>query len=145
MVAGGGAAWGPRMAPVPGGRTRRQGITDIRQDLAAFDTRYHLPRADLSLGRALGFTGDTSVADSEKVQDTEMVYAIAPTAKIALMLVPLRAFADPPGLARRSSGPPPGAGTSSRSASPSARAGTASALSSCACSTARCAMRVTNT
>jgi subtilase family serine protease len=78
----------------PGG-----GLTHIRQDLAAFDTRDHLSQVDLTIGRALGFTGDISLADSEEVQDAEILHAIAPAAKIAVMLIPLRAFTDPPRLA----------------------------------------------
>jgi subtilase family serine protease len=85
----------PETVP-PGGAG---GPSPIRQDLTAFDRRYHLPRVDLTLGRALGFTGDTSVGDSEEVQDVEIVHAIAPAAKITIMLIPQRAFTQPSELA----------------------------------------------
>jgi subtilase family serine protease len=73
------------------------GGSNIRQDVAAFDKRYHLPAVDLTLGRALGFTGNTSEATGEEVQDVEMVHTIAPGATISVMLVPFRAFAFVPG------------------------------------------------
>ena len=74
------------------------GWTSIRQALAAFDQRNHLRRVDLKLGRALGFTGNTSLATGEEVQDVEMVHTIAPGATIRVMLIPFRAFAFPAGL-----------------------------------------------
>jgi subtilase family serine protease len=70
----------------------------IRQAVAAFDKRNHLPSVALTLGRALGFTGDSSMATGEEVQDVEMVHTIAPGATISVMLVPFRAFAFPAGL-----------------------------------------------
>jgi subtilase family serine protease len=75
------------------------GPSDIRQDLTAFDKRYHLPQVNLTLGRALGFTGDTSQGDSEEVQDAEIVHTIAPAAKIAVVLAPASAFTRPSELA----------------------------------------------
>lgn len=63
--------------------------SNIRQDVTAFDRSNHLPAADLSLGSAVGFTGDTIMATSEEVQDVEMVHTIAPAAKLVVMLVPL--------------------------------------------------------
>ena len=74
---------------VPPGVIPPQG-SDIRQDLTAFDKRYHLPRIDLTLSRALGYTGDLSLAGPEEVLDAEMVHAIAPGAKINIMLSGLR-------------------------------------------------------
>jgi subtilase family serine protease len=73
--------------------------TNLRQDLAAFDTRNHLRAVDLTMEKALGFTGETALADGEEVQDAEMVHTIAPGAKIAVMLAPFRAFAFPSGMA----------------------------------------------
>lgn len=63
--------------------------SNIRQDVTAFDASNHLRAADLSLGSALGFTGNTVMATSEEVQDVEMVHTIAPAAKLVVMLVPL--------------------------------------------------------
>jgi subtilase family serine protease len=75
------------------------GGTSIRRAVAAFDKRNHLAPVDLTLGRALGFTGDTSLATGEEVQDVEMVQTIAPGATIKVMRVPFRAFAFPARLA----------------------------------------------
>lgn len=72
--------------------------TNVAADLWAFETRYRLPRLKVTLARALGFTGDVSLADSEEVQDVEMVHTIAPAAKIVVLLVPERVFAFPSGL-----------------------------------------------
>lgn len=62
--------------------------TNIRQDMAAFDKRYHLPAVTLKLSRALGYTADPALTEGEEVQDAEMVHTIAPGATIAIMLVP---------------------------------------------------------
>lgn len=62
--------------------------TNIRQDMAAFDKRYHLPAAKLKLSRALGYTVNPALAEGEEVQDAEMVHTMAPGATIAIMLVP---------------------------------------------------------
>jgi subtilase family serine protease len=75
-------------------------VSAIRQNLAAFDKRFHLPAVDLTLGRALGYTGSTSLTfGGEESQDAELVHAIAPAAKIAIMLVPESAFTTPSELA----------------------------------------------
>ena len=52
----------------------------IRRDLQAFDKRYHLPPVELTLSRALGYTGELSRAGDEDVLDAETVHAIAGTA-----------------------------------------------------------------
>jgi subtilase family serine protease len=85
----------PETLPPGGGG----GPSRIRQDLTAFDRRYHLPQVDLTLGRALGFAGDMSMGDSEEVQDVEIVHTIAPAAKIAVVLAPSSAFTRPSELA----------------------------------------------
>jgi subtilase family serine protease len=72
--------------------------SNIRQDLTAFDRRFHLPRVDLAVSRALGYTGTTSLALPEEVLDAEMVHAIAPAAKITVMLSGPHAY-SPPNLA----------------------------------------------
>jgi len=114
---------------------------DIHEDLTAFDKRYHLPRVDLTLSRALGYAGDRYLAGPEEVLDAEMVHAIAPGAKININ------FSGPrlslPVYLGRAAGPPLGAGTSSRTAMTDAR--TASAPGSCARLTARCATGATGT
>jgi subtilase family serine protease len=60
--------------------------SDIRQDLTAYDKRYHLPPVDLTLSRALEYTGELSLGGTEDALDAEMVHAIAPGAKINIML-----------------------------------------------------------
>jgi subtilase family serine protease len=78
--------------PAPGGQHHvPPGVipprgSDIRQDMTAFDKRYHLPRVDLTLSRALRYTGGLSLAGDEEVLDAETVHAIAPGAKINIML-----------------------------------------------------------
>ena len=67
-------------------------LFNIRQTMTAFDKRYHLPPVELTLSRAPGYTGPISGADSEEVEDAEMVHAIAPGAKITIMLAGLHAF-----------------------------------------------------
>jgi subtilase family serine protease len=86
---------GPGAPPADG-----PAVSNIRQNLAAFDKRFHLPAADLTLGRALGYTGSTALTfGGEETQDAEVVHTIAPAAKITIMLVPGRAFESPAELA----------------------------------------------
>jgi hypothetical protein len=53
-------------------------LFNIRQTMTAFEKRYHLPPVDLRRIRAPGYTGPVSGADSEEVEDAEIVPAIAP-------------------------------------------------------------------
>ena len=62
--------------------------TNIHQDMAVFDKRYHLPAVKLTISRALGYKGNPAIAEGEEVQDAEMVHTIAPAATIAIMLIP---------------------------------------------------------
>jgi subtilase family serine protease len=64
----------------------------IRPTMTAFDKRYHLPSVDLTSIRGPGYTGPLSGAESEEVEDAEIVHAIAPRAKIVVMLAGLHAF-----------------------------------------------------
>jgi subtilase family serine protease len=77
--------------PAPGHRRTPPGVippegSNIRQDLRAFDARFHLPAARLTVGRALGYTGGLLRAGDEEVLDAEMVHAIAPGARIAIIV-----------------------------------------------------------
>lgn len=76
----------PIAAPGDSPRAAREASSDIRQDLAAFDERYQLPRVEVTLSRALAYRGALSAAGDEEVLDAEMVHAIAPAAKIDIML-----------------------------------------------------------
>jgi subtilase family serine protease len=61
--------------------------TDIRQDLAAFDSRFGLPAATLQVVNTVG-AKTPYLAATEEVEDTEMVHAIAPGATLDVVLVP---------------------------------------------------------
>jgi subtilase family serine protease len=80
----------PELANAPG-----PNFTDIRQDLAAFDRRFGLPRAKLKVTTTLAGAGAPYVAGTEEVEDTEMVHAIAPGATLDVVLVPADAVASP--------------------------------------------------
>lgn len=60
--------------------------SEIRQDLAAFDRRFRLPGVELTLSRALGYTGGLARAGDEEVLDAEVVHAIAPGARLEIVL-----------------------------------------------------------
>jgi subtilase family serine protease len=63
-------------------------VTDIRQDLADFDTRFGLPPARIQVITTLGGTSASPwLASIEEVVDTEMVHAVAPDATIRELLV----------------------------------------------------------
>jgi subtilase family serine protease len=73
----------PELANKPG-----PNFTDIRQDLAAFDSKFGLPAANLKLTTTLAGSSAPYVAGTEEVEDTEMVHAIAPGATLDVVLVP---------------------------------------------------------
>jgi subtilase family serine protease len=65
-----------------------QSVTDIRGDLADFDSRFGLPPAKLQVITALaGSTTSPWLAGVEEVEDTELVHAVAPAATIRELLV----------------------------------------------------------
>ncbi|MCW2934190.1 MAG: protease, partial [Actinomycetia bacterium] len=61
---------------------------DIRQDLAAFDSRFGLPPANLRVVNTIAGSATPYLAGDEEVTDTEMVHAIAPGASLDVVLVP---------------------------------------------------------
>jgi subtilase family serine protease len=65
-----------------------QSYTDIRQDLAAFDSRFGLPPATLRVVNSIAGSKTPYLAAIEEVEDTEMVHAIAPGAALDVVLVP---------------------------------------------------------
>lgn len=63
-------------------------VTDIRQDLAAFDGLFHLPPAHISVVTTLAGASAPWAAGTEEVIDTEIVHAIAPGAALRVVLMP---------------------------------------------------------
>ncbi len=64
-------------------------VTDIRQDLAEFDSRFGLPPARIQVIRTTlaGPSASPWLASVEEVEDTELVHAVAPDATIRELLV----------------------------------------------------------
>jgi subtilase family serine protease len=63
--------------------------TDIRQDLAAFDSKFGLPPARLQVVNTIAKSKTPYLAvGEEEVEDTEMVHAIAPGAILDVVLMP---------------------------------------------------------
>jgi subtilase family serine protease len=63
-------------------------VTDIRQDLADFDSRFGLPPAQIQVIPTLaGSSASPWLASIEEVVDAEMVHAVAPDATIRELLV----------------------------------------------------------
>jgi subtilase family serine protease len=62
-------------------------VTDIRQDLARFDTLFGLPAARLQVVNTLAHTASPWLASPEEVGDTEIVHALAPDATIREVLI----------------------------------------------------------
>jgi subtilase family serine protease len=63
-------------------------ITDIRQDLALFDTTFGLPAARLQVDTSLAGSASPWLAGGEEVEDAEIVHAVAPEAAIRVILIP---------------------------------------------------------
>ncbi len=65
-----------------------ESVTDIRQDLADFDSRFALPAAHIQVITTLaGSSASPWLAGVEEVEDTELVHAVAPDATIVEILV----------------------------------------------------------
>jgi subtilase family serine protease len=65
-----------------------QSVTDIRQDLADFDSRFGLPPARIQVVTAsAGSSASPWLAGPEEVEDTELVHAVAPDATIREILI----------------------------------------------------------
>jgi subtilase family serine protease len=63
-------------------------VSDIRQDLARFDSTFGLPAARLQVMNTLAHVTSPWLAAAEEVGDTEIVHAIAPDAAIREVLIP---------------------------------------------------------
>jgi subtilase family serine protease len=72
----------------PGPQQSVPDATDIRQDLALFDTVFGLPSAPLQVDNSLAGSAWPWLASSEEVEDAEIVHAVAPDAAIRLILIP---------------------------------------------------------
>ncbi len=62
--------------------------TDIRKDLAAFDSKFGLPAAKLQVVNTIARSKTPYLAGTEEIEDTEMVHAIAPGAALDVVLMP---------------------------------------------------------
>jgi subtilase family serine protease len=71
-----------------------QDFSDIRQDLARFDSQFGLPAAQLKVVTSLAGSASPWLADGEAVEDIEMVHAVAPDATIRVILVSPTATAN---------------------------------------------------
>jgi subtilase family serine protease len=74
----------PELAQIPAS----PGATDIRKDLAAFDTKFGLPPARLHVVTAIAGSPTPYLAGGEELGDAEMVHAFAPGATLDIILVP---------------------------------------------------------
>jgi subtilase family serine protease len=63
-------------------------VTDMRQDMAAFDNMFHLPAARMRVVTTLAGAGSPWLAFGEEVLDVEMVHALAPDATLVILLLP---------------------------------------------------------
>jgi subtilase family serine protease len=70
-------------------------VTDIRQDLARFDSVFGLPAARLHVVNTLAHAASPWLATGEEAEDTEIVHAVAPDAAIREVLIPRGAAASP--------------------------------------------------
>ena len=80
----------PEIAQPPG-----PDATDIRQDMARFDSLFGLPPARLRVVNSLAGAGSPWLAGGEEVEDAEMVHAVAPGAAISIVLVKRSAVNSP--------------------------------------------------
>ncbi|MGH3153703.1 MAG: S53 family peptidase [Streptosporangiaceae bacterium] len=78
------------LAPAPSPDAPPEGptdATDIRQDLAAFDSEFRLPAAPIQVVTSLAGSASSRQASSEAVQDAEIVHAVAPAATVRVVLM----------------------------------------------------------
>jgi subtilase family serine protease len=72
----------------PSATTSTPAVSDIRKDLADFDSKFHLPVARLQIVNALAHEASPWLATGEEVADTEVVHAVAPDAALREVLIP---------------------------------------------------------
>jgi subtilase family serine protease len=69
-------------------------VTDLRQDMAAFDAMFRLPAARMRVDSTLAGAGSPWLAFGEEVLDVEMVHALAPGATLVILLLPSTSLDD---------------------------------------------------
>jgi subtilase family serine protease len=69
------------------GPAQTPAVTDIRQDVTDFDSRFGLPPARIQVITTLAGSASPWLASEEEVEDTELVHAVAPDAAIREILV----------------------------------------------------------
>jgi subtilase family serine protease len=78
----------PAAAPPSAGPTAQVvSSSDIRKDLARFDSLFHLPPAKLQVANGLAHAASPWMASPEEVGDTEVVHELAPDAVIREVLI----------------------------------------------------------
>jgi subtilase family serine protease len=71
-------------------------VTDLRQDMAAFDNVFHLPAARMRVVTTLAGSGAPWLAFGEEVLDVEVVHALAPDASLVILLLPSASLDNTP-------------------------------------------------
>jgi subtilase family serine protease len=71
-------------------------VTDLRQDMAAFDDLFHLPAARMRVVTTLAGSGSPWLAFGEEVLDVEVVHALAPDANLVILLLPSTSLDNTP-------------------------------------------------
>jgi subtilase family serine protease len=71
-------------------------VTNLRQDMAAFDGLFHLPAARMRVVTTLAGSGSPWLAFGEEVLDTEVVHALAPDANLVILLLPSTSLDNTP-------------------------------------------------
>jgi subtilase family serine protease len=69
-------------------------VTDLRQDMAAFDAMFRLPAARMRVDSALAGARSPWLAFGEEVLDVEVVHALAPGATLVILLLPSTSLDD---------------------------------------------------
>src|SRR5260370_10761533 len=69
-------------------------VTDMRQDMAAFDNMFHLPAARIRVITTLAGARSPWLAFGEEVLDVEIVHALAPGATLVILLLPSTSLAN---------------------------------------------------
>jgi subtilase family serine protease len=77
----------PNAGPPPSG-DEPPAATDIRQDLAAFDSEFGLPAARIQVVTALAGAASPWQATTEEVSDFEILHTVAPAATLRVVLLP---------------------------------------------------------
>jgi subtilase family serine protease len=72
-------------------------VTDMRQDMAAFDRLFGLPAARMRVVTTLAGASSPWLAFGEEVLDVELVHALAPDATLVILLLPSTSLHNTPG------------------------------------------------